>query len=63
MSEDVKRILMVYPSRRFVTPEYILEWHANAIANGRVPAGQHTDDWQRAAADLEDIGVLTLGRQ
>ena len=57
----VLRILIVHPERRFVTPESILVWHADAIANNQVPASRHTTDWRRAAADLEDIGAITLG--
>ena len=59
----VKRVLLVYPERRWVTPERLLTWHADAIANGQVPAQKHTEDWRRAAYDLEDIGHITLGKE
>jgi len=56
----VEAVRIAHPESRVISSEDVLNMHAEAIARGDIPAGQHTPDWRKAAASLEDAGLLAL---
>jgi len=56
-------IHIIYPEDRIVPEDTILTRHADAIANGELPAGSHTEDALKAAQELEHIGHITLHKE
>ncbi len=55
-------IHIIWPEDRIVPEDTILTHHADAIANGELPANSHTEDALKAAQELEHIGQITLAK-
>jgi len=51
-----QKIRLAFPESVTVTADDILQMHAEAIGRGDIPAGQHTQDVNKAVSDLEGIG-------
>jgi hypothetical protein len=51
---------LLYPERRSVTPETILTWASDAVANGEIDQAWDEGNARQAAAALHEAGIITL---
>ncbi len=57
-----KKIRLAFPENVTVTADDIFQMHAEAIGRGDIPAGQHTQDINKALSDLEGIGQIAQAK-
>ena len=54
--------IILYPERRTVSPETIIGWARDAVADGEASADDFDGSLESAKAILEDAGLVTFAR-
>jgi len=53
---------LLYPEAGIITASKIMNWHADAVANGEVEGGLESHDVRGAIDQMEDAGLITIAR-